>query len=66
MARAISLFGFSGGFLMLSPKLRQSLADSMQGGVQSLDQNSPWSYVGVGVLMVLAFLVFLGRSSKAQ
>ena len=35
---------------MISPNFRHTLGDSFEKGARGLDQNSPWSYVGVGVV----------------
>ena len=66
MTRAISLFGFAGVFLAISPKLRESLAESFETGARGLDRNGPWSYVGVCVLILLAFLFFMSRASAPR
>jgi hypothetical protein len=59
MARALGLFGFTGGFLVISPQLRQALADGATSGLGLVQQYSPYSYVVVvlavfgGVSLVL-------------
>ncbi|HEY1240002.1 MAG TPA: hypothetical protein VGF16_05570 [Bryobacteraceae bacterium] len=47
MARALGLFGFTGGFLFISPALRQTLVDVANTTVSLVHQYSPYSYVGI-------------------
>jgi hypothetical protein len=60
MIRLISLFGMTGGFLIISPPLRGSLLNELARAVFVLDQHSPYSYialavaVGVGAVWSLA------------
>jgi hypothetical protein len=58
--------GFGGGFLMISPPLRRSLAEGLEKGARGLDQHGPWSYVGVGLFIVLAFMLFVSRASAPR
>jgi len=51
MARALGLCGMTGGFLMISPNLRQTLIDLTNNGLAMVQQYSPYSYIGV-VLVV--------------
>lgn len=51
MTRALGIFGFTGGFLLISPAMRQMVTDGVSGGLGLLQQYSPYSYVGV-VLVV--------------
>lgn len=66
MSRAISLIGFGGIFLMISPKIRESLAECFQSGANRLDQHSPWSYVAVCVALLLGFMIFMSRASAPR
>lgn len=51
MARALSLFGFTGGFIMISPHLRQMVMDGALGSWALVQQYSPFSYVGIVLLV---------------
>lgn len=50
MARALGLFGFTGGFLVISPQLRQVLVDLANGSAAFVQSHSPYSYVGLALL----------------
>jgi len=52
MARFLGICGFTGGFLLISPQLRQALIDRAFESVALLHQYSPFSY---GVLALVAF-----------
>jgi len=47
MARALGLFGMTGGFLAISPQLRQTLADGAMSSLGLVQQYSPYSYIAV-------------------
>lgn len=51
MTRALGVFGFTGGFLIISPAMRQMVMDGVSGSLGLLQQYSPYSYLGV-VLVV--------------
>jgi hypothetical protein len=59
MTRALGLFGFTGGFLAISPALRQTLMDVATTSFSVVRQYSPYSYAGLvlaafgGITMVL-------------
>ena len=60
----LSWGSFAGLFLIISPKLRSQLGETLDAGVQHMDANAPYSYVGLGLLVILAFLVSLSRGSQ--
>jgi hypothetical protein len=66
MLRLFSWGSFAGVFLLISPKLRLQLLGCLGSGVQSLDASAPYSYIGVGVLVVLLFLFSLQRGAQAS
>jgi hypothetical protein len=41
------LFGFTGGFLVISPQLRQTLTDGALSGLGLVHEYSPYSYIAV-------------------
>ncbi len=63
MVRAVALTGMAGGFLAISPKLRDTVWGGISMAVGGLDRYSPFSYVGLAAVLVLGFLVYLRGSS---
>ena len=63
MVRGIALTGLAGGFLVISPKLRENAWDALGQVIRGMEQYSPLSYVGLAVALVLGFLAFLSASS---
>jgi hypothetical protein len=51
MARALGVFGFTGGFLMISPNLRQIVLDGFGSSLNLVQNYSPFSYVGIVVVV---------------
>jgi hypothetical protein len=51
MARLLGLFGFTGGFLVISPEMRQTLWKGFHLADIFLQNHSPYSYLGVVVLV---------------
>lgn len=49
MARVLGLFGFTGGFLIISPDLRQMVLDGFGSSLSFVQNHSPFSYVGIVV-----------------
>jgi len=66
MARAVGLFGFTGGFLVISPQLRQSLLDGLGRGVDLAQQYSPYSYAGIALAVLggVALVLISGSSAR--
>ncbi len=64
MVRALGIFSMAGGFLLISPNLREGLSLGVLQGVGYLNTYSPYSYVGVGIT-VLGMLTLLARSLGA-
>jgi hypothetical protein len=65
MIRVMSLFGMTGGFLMISPSLRGSVLSVLGRVTFTLDQYSPYSYI-VGALVLGAGAVFSLSSPKSR
>lgn len=57
MLRALGTFGLGILFVAVSPALRQSLLNDVDSLQHSIDKNSPWSYLAIG-LGTLGFLMF--------
>lgn len=49
MARALGLCGFTGGFLIISPNLRQIVLDAFGRSVDFVQNHGPYSYLGIVV-----------------
>ena len=49
MARLIGIFGMGGGFLMLSPKLRELLGHGIDGVAGAMNDYSPFSYIAAAI-----------------
>ena len=64
MIRALGIIGLGGGFLLVSPSLREDLGNAMAEGLEYLSASSPYSYAGVAVFTLLA-LTFLVRRVDA-
>lgn len=62
MARMIGIGGMAGGFLLISPPLRQSLSEAAASAYAWLNCYSPYSFMAVGVAGV-AGLVCAFRSA---
>jgi hypothetical protein len=66
MIRALSLLGFGGGFLMISPNLRNMVTDGLATAVGDLDKYSPWSYLGCAVLGLFLATMSLNKGSRPR
>jgi hypothetical protein len=66
MLRACSMLGLGGGFLMISPSLRGSITESLGKFTLQMELYSPWSYIGGGVLVLLALATSLCRGARPQ
>ncbi len=51
MMRVLGLLGFAGGFLIISPALRQMVMDGANSAGQFASEHSPYSYVGLAILV---------------
>jgi hypothetical protein len=60
------LFGLGGGFLVISPELRDSVMDASSRGQQLLQANQPYSYIALGGCGVLAMVVYMYRCSQPR
>lgn len=52
MTRVIGLLGFAGAFLVISPDLRKTVLDAANITMVFIEQYSPYSYLGVAVLVL--------------
>lgn len=60
------LFGLGGGFLMISPELRDSVIDAGSRGQQLLQENQPYSYIILGVCGLIAMVTYMYRCSQPR
>lgn len=66
MLRAFSLLGFGGGFLIISPKLRDGLVREFTQAMGSLNDYSPYSYIGLALAILGGLMLSLYRSSAPR
>lgn len=66
MVRAVCLIGMAGGFLAISPALRDSVVDTFSQAATGLEDHSPYSYVGLGFAIFLGLLFYFSRGSAAR
>ena len=56
MLRALSMCGLGGLFLMISPKLRGNVQDAIGTVYTNVQFYAPFSYVALGVLVIIALM----------
>jgi len=56
----------TGGFLVISPKLRLTLVDTYAMVSTGLEDHSPYSYVAVGLGVFLLLVIILNRGSAGR
>jgi hypothetical protein len=66
MIRAFSLLGLGGGFLAISPALRNTLMQGFTQGMGFLSDYSPYSYIGLVVAIFGLMMLSLCRSSAPR
>jgi hypothetical protein len=66
MIRGLSLTAMAGSFLMISPNLRNTVLDGYAQAGLTMDAHSPYSYIGLGVAVLGALMVFFHRSSQPR
>ena len=66
MARALGMFGFTGGFLIISPQLRQTVMDAMASTAIFVQSHSPYSYAGIVLLAFGGVTVTLVSGSSPR
>jgi hypothetical protein len=57
----ISLLGMTGGFLAISPSLRGTALNGLGRAVFVLDQYSPYSYIGLAIVLGVAAIMSLSN-----
>jgi hypothetical protein len=66
MLRAISLMAMAGGFLAISPSLRDSLLGGYTQAGTTMEVNSPYSYIALGGVAVVALVIFVYKSAQPR
>ncbi|SPF32206.1 exported hypothetical protein [Candidatus Sulfopaludibacter sp. SbA4] len=66
MVRAVCLVGLTGGFLAISPKLRDTVVDTFAQAATGLEDHSPYSYVGLGIAVFIGLLFYFSRGSAPR
>ncbi|HEY2018763.1 MAG TPA: hypothetical protein VGH38_34900 [Bryobacteraceae bacterium] len=66
MVRALCLFGMTGGFLVISPKLRDSVLETFSQAATGMAEHSPYSYVALGVVVLLILMFVISRGSAVR
>ncbi|MGA3097702.1 MAG: hypothetical protein ABSF25_14715 [Bryobacteraceae bacterium] len=61
----IGIFGLAGGFVVISPGIRQAGLENGLRVTAFLNSHSPYSYIGVTMAMVGA-MILLARSAKVR
>jgi hypothetical protein len=66
MFRALGIFGLGFLFVMISPALRVSLLADAAAIHQTIEDTSPFSYVGLGLLTLMGVMFAMHRASKPR
>ena len=61
MIRLFSICGLTGGFLMISPGLRGNVTKGYSTLVDTLNDSSPWSYLGIAIVIFVLLTMELYR-----
>jgi len=64
MARLISLCGMTGGFLLISPKLREQVMIGYDSTAKFLNNYSPFSYIAVAIGIFAFLTMSLYRTAR--
>jgi hypothetical protein len=66
MVRVFGTFGLGMVFVAISPALRETLVDYAKATESALVNNSPFSYVAVGVAVLAGMMFVLHRASQPR
>lgn len=64
MARFISVLGLGGGFLMISPKLREGVGQVIGVVASSMNEYSPISYIGAAIGIFCLLTLSMHKAGK--
>ena len=66
MVRAVCFLGLTGGFLAISPKLRDAVVETVNAASTGVEDHSPYSYVGLGVAALLVLMFYLSKGTSVR
>jgi len=66
MVRGVCLVGLLGGFLAISPNLRDFVVDSYTAFNVTMDANGPYSWVAFGFATFVVMLIYFSRGSAVR
>ncbi len=66
MLRALSMCGLGGLFLAISPKLRANVQDAIGSVYTGVQFYAPFSYVALGVLVIIALMTAMYRGAQPR
>jgi hypothetical protein len=66
MTRLLGILGLGCAFLLVSPELRGTAVGVVVALARLLEENSPLSYVGVGVAMLVAAMLWVHRAAHPR
>jgi hypothetical protein len=66
MYRVFGMFGMAALFLLISPNLRLTVTGGFESGVNSMEVNAPYSYIGAGVAVLITGAIVLIRGSRPR
>jgi hypothetical protein len=64
MARAISIFGLGGVFVLVSPTLRLDISDGIAASGHWMNLYSPYSYIAATIGIFALLTLFMHRSGN--
>jgi len=64
MTRLIAAVGFGGGFLLISPNLREGVGHVFDVLAQSMNEYSPFSYIGAAIFIFGLLTLSMHRSGR--
>lgn len=66
MIRAISMFGFGGIFLAISPQLRNDAYGALGKGAFFMSFYSPFSYIALAIAALISMMVAFKTGARAR
>jgi hypothetical protein len=66
MFRLMGMFGLGGLFLLISPSLRETVMNGIEGAGKLLEANSPISYVLVGLAGLASAMMWVYKSAQPK
>ena len=63
-ARFFGIVGMGGGFLLLSPKLREVVGHGMDGAAAAMNDYSPFSYIGAAIGLFAMLTLFMHKAGR--